>query len=823
MSDNNGLHLNGDSDLEQILSIEKLGGRYRIGRPLGHGGMGIVVSAYDEVHEIDVAIKLLKPSIVGSQAVQEAFEREAQVTMGLSHPNIVQVFDIKQSDGVIFIVMEKLTGRNLREWIKLKKVEKEKFTQSEVMHILGSIADGLEYAHQYTVHRDIKPENIFVCDSGTVKIMDFGISVIVSDSNGKFDSSHKSHELGTPYYMAPEQLYGPDDVGPKVDQYSLAAVGYEMLTGYFLVGVTDPVYQMRPDVHPKFIDTIHKGLRFASEDRFPSIQDFKSSLETTNISPSLVQYFVSSIALKRILRLYSRSIIAVVLVLAVLAMTYKAYEWNESRKLALVNQFSEFQKAYSDLRKRLTTMVVDRNRKVKRIMEIGEMDISQMSPSEFIRQYKSNGKGFVNSFRKIDAEVRAHQSELPTIMSRNTLRNRFGRVVKELDEIIALDHQIQELPHNKFSAKFWVDLEKADENRFFSEVEGFLDYLEEEFCGAVLADSQLAVGEWEQNFDHRMGPPNLKWFFDYRGKLNAAGDFMDSLKLVEALRLMIEVRDTMRNWMDYKSIYDSAVAGEAEKVKPEDKFRDPFGITFFRIKSGKFMMATEVRVLDYAWFAQDASKEARKMMGLWEDDIYPLGPYSAVTSVHREEALEFAAWYATNVQPMSDIRTYQSALIPHARDYLNAIGEDETAFDILSEYVACVVRNEWGNGHIPGYWSNTALDIKNLKLKSVFKMAGPYGHLNVTDSTWEWLSDSVIKDYGSDKLPIGDVFGGGGLGKAPIPEEVRPFGGKGYYVRRKAGISFRVVVTTRDGNIPPENNNETFYRALERNATPFAN
>ena len=76
--------------------------------------------------------------------------------------------------------------------------------------------------------------------------------------------------------MAPEQLYGPDDVGPKVDQYSLAAVGYEMLTGYFLVGVTDPVYQMRPDVHPKFIDTIRRGLRSRSLRTFKWIPRVKN-------------------------------------------------------------------------------------------------------------------------------------------------------------------------------------------------------------------------------------------------------------------------------------------------------------------------------------------------------------------------------------------------------------------------------------------------------------------------------------------------------------------------------------------------------------------
>jgi len=202
-------------------------GRYEILAELGQGAMGIVYKAKDPRINRIVALKTIHPgtALSGSEEKEffERFHREAQTAGNLSHPNIVTIFDADEDpeQKISFIAMEYIDGESLQELLDGDKI----FTPEEAIHITVQIADGLGYAHQNgIIHRDIKPANVILTPDNRAKITDFGIARVESSSltrTGQF--------LGTPYYMAPEQIAG-GQIDGRSDIFSLAVVFYQLLT-----------------------------------------------------------------------------------------------------------------------------------------------------------------------------------------------------------------------------------------------------------------------------------------------------------------------------------------------------------------------------------------------------------------------------------------------------------------------------------------------------------------------------------------------------------------------------------------------------------------
>ncbi len=198
-------------------------GRYVIRRLLGKGGMGRVYHAWDPLMDRDVALKVLHPRLAARPAFRDRFVREAQSAGRLRHPNIVTIYELGEADGIPYIAMEYLEGRDLHRIIR----ERAPLSLRERLDIIVQACEALGYAHaQGIVHRDIKPSNIRVLDDGRVKIMDFGIA--------KVESRHLYTKtgflIGTPRYMAPERIRGPrEKVDGRADIFSLGVVMYELL------------------------------------------------------------------------------------------------------------------------------------------------------------------------------------------------------------------------------------------------------------------------------------------------------------------------------------------------------------------------------------------------------------------------------------------------------------------------------------------------------------------------------------------------------------------------------------------------------------------
>jgi len=248
--------------------------RYEIRQRIGEGGMGEVYRAHDRNRNEEIAIKVLLPHLLAHPTARERFLAEAKVASSLSHPNIVNVFDVQREGDNDFITMELLQGQTLRDLMKARKAARQPFSASEVQEIGKAIGTALGYAHKYTVHRDVKPENVWVEEDGSYKLMDFGIARLMSTSQ----LTATTTAMGTAYYMAPEQLRSAKTVDGRADQYALAVMLYELVSGEVPAGRIKPLHQINRKFPRGASQAIDRALDPQPEDRYADMGAFVKAL-----------------------------------------------------------------------------------------------------------------------------------------------------------------------------------------------------------------------------------------------------------------------------------------------------------------------------------------------------------------------------------------------------------------------------------------------------------------------------------------------------------------------------------------------------------------
>ena len=219
------------------MSVKLLAGRYELIEKIGDGGMAIVYKARCRLLNRYVAIKILKPEYTKDVKVLDNFRRESQAAASLSHPNIVNIYDVGREGNIHYIVMELIEGMTLADMID----EEAPMPYKKVINITRQIAAGLSFAHKNNIiHRDIKPHNILMTKDGVAKIADFGIAKAISESTIMKNTTGDDMVMGSVHYFSPEQARG-GYVDAKSDIYSLGIVMYEMLTGRVPFDAESPV------------------------------------------------------------------------------------------------------------------------------------------------------------------------------------------------------------------------------------------------------------------------------------------------------------------------------------------------------------------------------------------------------------------------------------------------------------------------------------------------------------------------------------------------------------------------------------------------------
>ncbi len=270
-----------------------LDNRYEILEILGTGGMAVVYKA--RCHRLNrlVAIKILKDEFARDEEFRRRFQAEGEAVAMLSHPNIVQIYDVSTSDSANFIVMELIDGISLKQYMEKKGV----LNWKETLHFSMQIAKGLEHAHSRgIVHRDIKPHNIMVLKNGSVKVMDFGIARVMNKSN-----TLTKEALGSVHYISPEQAKG-GHTDNRSDLYSLSVVMYEMMTGrppydgesavavaiQHINGGAAMPSSLNPNIPAGLEQIIMKGMALEIRDRYVSATEMLQDMEEFRKNPGIL-------------------------------------------------------------------------------------------------------------------------------------------------------------------------------------------------------------------------------------------------------------------------------------------------------------------------------------------------------------------------------------------------------------------------------------------------------------------------------------------------------------------------------------------------------
>jgi len=271
---------------------ESLGKHYELQGLIGRGGFAEVFQVRDLWLKRDLALKAIRPDLSLSETLIARFRREAEAVAALRHPNIVPIYDIGEADGIMYILMPLIKGESLKSLL----VRDGRRPVPEARRILLEASSALASAHEAgVVHRDIKPENIMLEGKARrVLVMDFGIAKVM-DAAGDASLTSSGTIVGTPHYMSPEQASGDPHLDHRTDQYSLAVVGYHMLTGTVpfegestrailfkqMMELPRSMRELVPEVPEALMTAVSKGMAKEAAERFPDIEAFAAAIEAS--------------------------------------------------------------------------------------------------------------------------------------------------------------------------------------------------------------------------------------------------------------------------------------------------------------------------------------------------------------------------------------------------------------------------------------------------------------------------------------------------------------------------------------------------------------
>ncbi len=664
---------------------EMLAKRFTIKERIAEGGMSLIYKAYDHTRQHLVALKFLSPAMLQEPAAIRAFKQEAKISMLISHPNILRVFDVQEYQGSHFLVMEFLEGGTLRQWVN--KSKKLAPSMEERCRILLAICKGLECAHQTTAHCDLKPENIGITDLGEVKIMDFGLARLTSRIHSSlFRESVTQLNGGTPYYMAPELLSAQNQGDPRSDQFSFGVIAYELIVGELPIGLSRPLADRVTSLSSRFTQSIDRCLSPNPSQRFPDIQALLNELEL-----GLSEKASWTLRFKDFWRnRHPVTKTALVASTTAVLLCIPANHWiqfnktRQSKVEAAWVQLDEHKQEAAKLAQR-----VEEKRRSRMFMELAYERESKVTPrtmeerisllnlerdlrhaeevwSWIEPQLTSNGMFISLDQRLIDcrnlltakqledyqdnqAKLSEHidklGSELDLISRLEHLRYRITQRFKELDSM-DLDSEIIETWHNEHSRA-----SQAYENQKWSEAFLAWDKLNNQTQSQLDILYQAARKDYEQQNNRwnacfpNLGSPNLAFLSDTHSHASDALVLYTEQYLIQAIHLLNETSNTLRHWADEVTRHQHALD---KAIMPGTEYIEGLGMRFAKI-GGIYWGVTEVRVMDFARWVEERMEISPITAKHWINPGFTQGPTDSAVWITRQDALNFASWVGSKL------------------------------------------------------------------------------------------------------------------------------------------------------------------------------
>ena len=844
-----------------------LASRFEIGSRIGQGGMGTVYEARDTLRNEAVAIKVLVPGLLLDPEAVRQFQSEAAIATQLSHPNIVTVYGIHASEGIHGMVMERLRGKTLRDEINERKRSKTPFSTSDVERILGPVCQALEYAHAFTVHRDVKPENVWICDDGdghedgTVKLMDFGLAMLVQRSDDPLSLYTLSQlRLGSPYYMAPEQLQNARRVTAAVDQFALGVITYELLSGTLPIGLAKPLRKLRPDFPYLLTDTVDRALASDPEARFPTVAAFWETFRAGCRSRRSWRQHLDSRPLLR----------KTAIVLAAVGAFALVVSWGDSivnrRADTLMTKSTEASNALQAARSEISAvrLLVDEMERAHQESEFALKTVREKDPPDAndisaLLQREIDLAGaerkfaeadwawqllsprlndektpfvLINRLADLEEMLRAHDfsgfdrgrvileqaitNERATISQTKALAaSRVAMASLNLghgdgleggipeDDLVAGDGAAGSLhPESDFAEALDLAASQAAEKALAEE-------LRVEFDSMVAAHDE-AIIRWKALFP-KTGPPPIEFLGHPAAKAQAASGWQSINRYDRALQLLTEAVATVNSWAkEVEDLHQRCDGMWTEAVAKGRAFENVLGMRFVRIGDGNnahYWSIWETRVMDFAWAADLHEWKAELAGTFWKDPGVPIGPTFPVVGLEPELARDFGKWISLQFRDTTSsdydlptIELYQSML---SRDPEWQVLEAKRAVFPFNQRV------------IDRHWMNKLADPDISPQRFIRQVglgeASAQGLYDLFGNTWEWAGDFLSSEghenhLGRDYLfPV--LYGGGEFGHISYSGNEPP--ADHIFVGRLDALGFRFVIHARGvderlGRVPAE-------------------
>lgn len=812
--------------------------RFEIREQIGRGGMSLVYRAFDSIRQEDVALKFLSPALTSDSSATSNFLNEARISSRLSHPSILHVFEAHQHQGTYFLSMELLEGRNLREVIVARKELGKPFMVQEVLDYILPVCNALDYAHQSMLHRDVKPENIGLTKEGVVKLMDFGLAKLLHQKDGPtFRETISQVHVGTPYYIAPEQLQGHESSSKRSDQFSVAVIIYEMLTGQLPLGLARSLEVRRPDLPSGLTRAVDRALSTALESRFPDIDSFAEALKSgaeerefmrrwIRINPVLVrsiQAVLASFVICGILWMSGqqwrrrlaekheemgrswkelREAEAGVNSLNVLAME----TWNSmdilSRTLDLERSIWDKGNSYDGqyaILARLTNQV-DRAREMRTWLK------PRLSENQKFTELDEHLSLCVKALNRNDqsaykiSEDRLRESidriglEFTTVEKLNALKaekNSLFPAWLEVNKSLGLQEESAPLSKQEEFKKLDSKINEFIRDKKWTKAVPLLMSFNDDLKKDLTSLYETAVGDYEKNrkqwFDlfPEIGPPELKFLADPEGLSESSLQLQASNRFSQALDFLQRASTIYANW--HAEVLQAHQAAAPYWNNTKNGLENDMGMRFIPIK-GKYWGVWEVRVMDFARFIQLKGSNFQDADDFWMNPGYEQGPTYPVVGISKRMATIYARWllHRWNDLPVGGVN------MPSSEEWRAMWLASDEAKPILTGVLPS--QYEWNQDHYATQYIDNRIDPKDHIRSTGLTSVNNLGLFGVSDNVWEWAVDDYT--FG-DGLSIGDtttsmMFGGGSFGEVSYHEHELQTENS-LFVLKKSAIGFRVV------------------------------